>query len=166
MKQYVLSSCGGDSWTWVPHCRSLVLPCGTTRRSGRIRFLPRERMALAQIYRFLQRERMVRKQLYSASTSCPLVGALAASCRAGNFGETVRAFLLWWRLVGLGATLSLAGPTMWKEEELHRLDIGGSFVCSHASAWRAGALSWGSELSPAGSNLLGSFSVRAQFGFS
>ena len=82
-------------------------------------------MALAQIYRFLQRERMVRKQLYSASTSYPLVGALAASCRAGNFGETVCAFLLWWRLVDLGAALSLAGPTMWKEEETHRLGIGG-----------------------------------------
>jgi hypothetical protein len=67
---------------------------------------------------------MGRKRLYSASTSCPLVGTLAASCRAGNFGETVFAFLLWWGLVDLGATLSLAGPTMRKAEEMHLLDIG------------------------------------------
>ena len=123
--------------------------------SGRIRFLPRERMALAQIYRFLQRERMVRKQLYSASISCPLVAALAASCRAGNFGEKVCAFLLWWRLVDLGAALSLAGPTVWKEEELHRLDIGGSFVCSHASAWRAAVFCCGLGISPTVLNPLG-----------
>jgi hypothetical protein len=89
---------------------------------GILRVLSRERMALAQI-RFLPRERMGRKRLYSASTSCPPVGTLAASCRAGNFGETIFVFLLWWGLADLGATLSLAGPTMWKDEELHRLDI-------------------------------------------
>jgi hypothetical protein len=127
-KQYLHSSCGGGLWTWVPRCRSLVLPCGTTRRCidlilGIIRFLPSERMALAQIFRFLPRERTVRKRLYCASTSCPLVGTLAASCRAGNFGETVFAFLLWWGLVDLGAALPLAGPTMWNDEDMSRLDI-------------------------------------------
>ena len=79
---------------------------------------------MAQIFRFLPRERMVRKRLYSATTSCPLVGTLAASCRAGNFGGTVFAFLLWWGLVDLGATLSLAGPTKWNDEKMRRLDIG------------------------------------------
>ena len=102
---------------------------------GRIRVPPRDRMALTQLYRFLQRERMVRKQLYSASTSCLLGGALAASCRAGNFGEPICAFLLWWSLVDLGTTLSLAGPTMWKEEEMHLLDIGGDSLAPTRALW-------------------------------
>ena len=79
---------------------------------------------MAQIFRFLPRERMVRQRFYSTSTSCPLVGTLAASCRAGNLRETVFAFLLCWGLVDLDATLSLAGPTMWNNEEVHRLDLG------------------------------------------
>lgn len=79
---------------------------------------------IAQMFRFLLRERMARKRLYSASTSCPLVGTLAAGCRAGNFGETRFAFLLWWGLVDLGAALSLAGPSMWNSEEMHRLISG------------------------------------------
>ena len=47
------------------------------------------------------------------------------------------------------------GPTMWKEEELHRLDIGGSFVCSHASAWRAAVFCCGLGISPTVLNPLG-----------
>ena len=65
---------------------------------------------------------MAHWRFQSASNSFPLVGTLAAGCRAGSFGERRAAFLLRRGVMDLRVALTLAGPTVWNREKTHRFD--------------------------------------------